>query len=180
MVKPRHLERAKIAKAGRTRHFSAYRARGANSDMMSGEMRMKMTGTRVTLATAAALTLLTSSIAFAQALDFETYRTRVEPIFLKRRPGHARCVVCHEANNSAFRLQPIPPAGGSWTEEQSRRNFESVSHLVKPGEPAASKLLIHPLSPDAGGDEFHGGGWQFVSQKDPDWMTIADWVRAAK
>jgi len=143
-------------------------------------MRMKTTGARMVLTTAGLALLMTASAALAQTLDFETYRTRVEPIFLKRRPGHARCVVCHEANNSAFRLQPIPPAGGSWTEEQSRRNFESVSHLVKPGNPGASKLLLHPLSPDAGGDEFHGGGWQFVSQKDPDWMTIADWVRSAK
>jgi len=148
--------------------------------MMSGGMRKKITGALV-LTTAAGLTLLvTASVALAQSLDFETYRTRVEPIFLKRRPGHARCAVCHEANNSAFRLQPIPPAGGAWTEEQSRRNFESVSHLVKPGDPMGSKLLIHPLAPDAGGDEFHGGGWQFVSQKDADWMTIANWVRAAK
>ena len=140
-----------------------------------------MTGTRITVTAAATVALLwTASVAFSQTLDFETYKTRVEPIFLKRRPGHARCVVCHEANNSAFRLQPAPAAGGSWTEEQSRRNFENVSHLVKPDDPLASKLLIHPLSPDAGGDEFHGGGWQFVSQKDPDWMAIADWVRSAK
>ena len=140
---------------------------------------------RLAVTTAAAVTLLmtavvTSSVALAQNLDFETYKTRVEPIFLKKRPGHARCVVCHEANNSAFRLQPKPADGAGWTEEQSRRNFENVSHLVKPGDPKASKLLIHPLAPDAGGDEFHGGGWQFVSQKDPDWMTIADWVRSAK
>ena len=148
--------------------------------MMSGGMRKKTIGTLV-LTTAAGLTLLvTASVALAQSLDFETYRTRVEPIFLKKRPGHARCVVCHEASNSAFRLQPIPPAGTSWTEEQSRKNFESVSHLVKPGDPLKSKLLLHPLAPDAGGDEFHGGGWQFVSQKDTDWMAIADWVRSAK
>jgi hypothetical protein len=149
--------------------------------MMSGEMRMKMTGTRLALTTAATIALLmTASATLAQTLDFETYRTRVEPIFLKRRPGHARCVVCHEANNSAFRLQQIAPGSTSWTEEQSRRNFESVSHLVKPGDPTASKLLIHPLSKDAGGDEFHGGGRQFESQKDADWMAIADWVRSAK
>jgi len=144
-----------------------------------------MIGTRLAVTTAAAVTLLmtavvTSSVALAQNLDFETYKTRVEPIFLKKRPGHARCVVCHEANNSAFRLQPKPADGATWTEEQSRRNFENVSHLVKPGDPMASKLLIHPLAPDAGGDEFHGGGWQFVSQKDADWMAIAGWVRSAK
>src|ERR1035441_7687564 len=108
--------------------------------MMSGGMRKKTIGTLV-LTTAAGLTLLvTASVALAQSLDFETYRTRVEPIFLKKRPGHARCVVCHEASNSAFRLQPIPAAGASWTEEQSRRNFESVSHPVKPGDPLKSKL----------------------------------------
>lgn len=143
-------------------------------------MRKNTIGVLVMTAAAGLALLVTASLAVAQALDFETYRTRVEPIFLKKRPGHARCVVCHEASNSAFRLQPIPPAGGSWTAEQSRRNFENVSHLVKPGDPLASKLLIHPLAPDAGGDEFHGGGWQFVSQKDADWMTIADWVRGAK
>jgi uncharacterized membrane protein YcjF (UPF0283 family) len=144
-------------------------------------MRKKMIGTRLALIMAAGLTLvMTASITLAQTLDFETYKTRVEPIFLKKRPGHARCVVCHEANNSAFRLQQIAPGSTAWTEEQSRRNFESVSHLVKPGDPTASKLLIHPLAKEAGGDEFHSGGQQFVSQKDPDWMTIADWVRQAK
>lgn len=146
--------------------------------MMSGEMRRKKPGVAI-LAGAAGVGLLTmASLAFAQALDFQVYRTRVEPIFLKKRPGHARCVVCHEANNSAFRLQPKPPEGGSWTEEQSRKNYENVLHLVKPGDPLKSRLLIRPLAPDAGGDEFHGGGWQFESQKDPDWMAIAEWVRA--
>jgi hypothetical protein len=149
--------------------------------MMSGEMRKKMNGSRLALTTAATVTLLiTASLAFGQALDFETYKTRVEPVFLERRPGHARCVVCHEASNSAFRLQPLTPGSTKWTEEQSRRNFESVSHLVKPGNPKASKLLIHPLSPDAGGDIFHGGGRQFASQNDPDWIAIAEWVSSAK
>jgi hypothetical protein len=146
----------------------------AVSVMMSGEMRIKMTGALLTAA------LLSSSALLAQALDFETYKTRVEPVFLKRRPGHARCVVCHEANNSAFRLQPLAAGSTSWTEEQSRKNFENVSHLVKPGDPKSSKLLIHPLSPDAGGDEFHGGGRQFASKDDPEWKAIADWVAKAK
>ena len=118
--------------------------------------------------------------AMGQALDFETYRTQVEPIFLKKRPGHARCVVCHEANNSAFHLQPRPEGGKSWSEEQSRKNFASVSKLVRPGDPDKSLLLLHPLAHDAGGDLFHNGGEQFTSKNDPDWKTIADWVRAGK
>jgi hypothetical protein len=147
--------------------------------MMSGGMRKKIIGTLV-LTTAAGLTLLvTASVALAQALDFETYKTRVEPIFLKRRPGHARCAVCPEANNSAFRLQPIPPAGGAWTEEQSRRNFETVSILVNPGDPDTSRLLLHPLAPEGGGDVFHSGGRQFPSKSDPAWRTLAAWVNGA-
>ena len=117
-----------------------------------------------------------AGFAAAQSLDFAVYRTKVEPIFLKRRMGHARCVVCHSANNSALRLQQLPE-GASWTEEQSRKNFESVSKLVTPGDPAKSRLIIHPLAPDAGGDKFHGGGRQFASQEDPDWKTVADWIR---
>lgn len=112
-----------------------------------------------------------------QSLDFEYYRSRVEPIFLKKRPGHARCVVCHAGSNNAFRLQPLAAGSIAWTEEQSRRNFEIVSRLVTPGDPTSSRLLLHPLSPKAGGDAFHSGGRQFASQNDPDWRVLADWVR---
>ena len=31
----------------------------------------------------------------ASALDFEYFRTRVQPIFLAKREGNARCVSCH-------------------------------------------------------------------------------------
>lgn len=124
--------------------------------------------------------LFAAGIASAQTLDFEAYRSKVEPVFLKKRTGHARCVVCHEANNSALRLQALTPGSTSWTEEQSRKNFESVAKLVIPGNPTASRLLIHPLSPDAGGDRFHGGGRQFASQTDPDWLVLAEWVRNGK
>jgi hypothetical protein len=127
-----------------------------------------------------AVALLMTTAVFAADLDFETYRSQVEPIFLKKRPGHARCIVCHEANSSAFHLEALAPGATAWTEEQSRRNFANVSRLVVPGNPAASKLLLHPLSPDAGGDYFHSGGRQFASKQDAEWKTIAAWVSAAK
>jgi hypothetical protein len=134
--------------------------------------------TRRTIFTAVALVLGTAAPQlFAQSLDFDAYKSRVEPIFLKKRPGHARCVVCHEANNSAFRLQQRPQGASGWTEDQSRKNFESISKLVTPGNPDKSRLLLHPLAHDAGGDLFHNGGDQFTSKDDPDWKAIADWVR---
>jgi hypothetical protein len=115
----------------------------------------------------------------AQSLDFEFYRTRVEPVFLKKRPGHARCVVCHTNPVRAFRLQALPQ-GGAWTLEQSRKNFDTASKLVTPGKPETSLLLLHPLAGDAGGAQFHSGGRQFRSKEDPDWKAIADWVRNVK
>src|SRR5437016_14370207 len=111
-------------------------------------------------------------------LDFEIYRTRVEPIFLKQRPGHARCYGCHILTNRTFHLETLSPGGAAWTDEQSQRNFQSALQQVVPGKPASSRLLIHPLAPEAGGDPFHSGGRQFASQNDPDWLVLAEWVRS--
>jgi hypothetical protein len=117
----------------------------------------------------------------AQSLDFETYRTKVEPIFLKKRPTHARCIVCHEGNRTAFRLEALPEGQTTWTPEQSRKNYDNITRMViNKQNPDKSALLMHPLAGDAGGDDFHSGGRQFQSKNDPDWKAIADWVRTAK
>ena len=112
--------------------------------------------------------------------DFDFFKSKVEPIFLKERPGHARCYSCHSDPNRVFHLERLSEGAKEWTEEQSRRNFETVTRLVAPGDPRYSLLLMHPLAPEAGGDAFHSGGRQFESQNDPDWLTIADWVRGAR
>jgi|KBSMisStandDraft_5_1062788.scaffolds.fasta_scaffold1010968_2 hypothetical protein len=121
--------------------------------------------------------------ASAASLDFDFFKTRVEPIFLKRRsPDHARCYACHASGTGPQYLMKMSPGSSFWTEEQSRANFENVSKLVNLDEPMKSRILIHPLSPMAGGDTavLHGGGRQFESQDDPDWKTIAEWVKGAK
>jgi hypothetical protein len=134
-----------------------------------------------TFARLALLVLISSAahLVIAQSLDFETYKTTIEPIFVKKRAGHARCVACHSASNNGFKLQPLAE-GATWTEEQSRRNFESVSKLVNASNPQASRLLMHPLAHEAGGDEFHSGGRQFLSKDDPDWKALAAWAGAAQ
>ena len=61
------------------------------------------------------------------------------------------------------------------------RGFTALkTNMVVPGDPASSRLLVHPLAPQAGGDDFHGGGRQFTSQDDPDWQILAEWVRGQK
>jgi len=112
--------------------------------------------------------------------DFDFFKSKVEPVFLKERPGHARCYACHSDSNRLFHLERLPEGAKEWTEEQSRRNFETVTRLVAPGDPRSSLLLIHPLAPEAGGDAFHSGGRQFESQNDPDWLILAEWIRGAR
>lgn len=122
------------------------------------------------------LLLRGQAVPAAPALDFETYRTKVEPLFLEKRPGHARCVVCH-STGTAFRLQALPKGQTMYTEEQSQKNFEMVKKFVRPGSPRESRLLLMPLAQDAGGTEFHPGGKHWASQDDPEWKTLADWVQ---
>jgi hypothetical protein len=126
------------------------------------------------------IALSAAPFAAAQSLDYEVYKSKVEPIFLKKRPTHARCVVCHAGANNGFHLQMLDAGAKNWTEEQSRKNFETVSKLVAPGNPLGSRLLLQPLAQSGGGEEFHSGGRQFANQNDPDWKTIAAWVKAAK
>src|SRR3989442_9894021 len=116
----------------------------------------------------------------AEALDFQFFKTRVQPVFLNERGGHARCYGCHILGDKNFHLETLLPGHSTWTDEQSQRNFENAVQQVVPGDPASSRLLIHPLAPEAGGDPFHSGGRQFASQTDPDWLVLADWVRGLR
>src|SRR6266849_4117013 len=68
------------------------------------------------------------------ALDFEEYRARVEPIFLKKREGGMRCYDCHALMATRLRLAPLTSENSSWTREQSQKNFETVAKLVTPSE----------------------------------------------
>ena len=133
---------------------------------------------------AAACAALAASIATAPAqtppkLDYDFFKNRVEPIFLTKRPDHARCYVCHAESNNSFHLEKLSPGAHAWTDEQSRRNFETVALLVNPGDPGTSRLMLHPLAPEGGGDVFHSGGRQFASKRDPAWHTLAAWVNGA-
>ena len=116
---------------------------------------------------------------FAQSLDYEFFKRRVEPIFLEQRAGHARCYACHSQSNNAFHLERLPSGAKFWTEEQSRKNFELIQRVVNQGDPKESPLLLHPLDPKAGGDAFHSGGRQFASRQDRDWKVLAQFVGAA-
>ena len=76
------------------------------------------------------LQILTIAMSLAQqqasspakpALDYSFFKERVQPILLKKRPGHARCVTCHEHGSPPLPL--LEPGATNWSEEQSRKNF---------------------------------------------------------
>ncbi len=126
------------------------------------------------LATASLLAQQPAAKPARPSLDYSFFKDRVQPILLKKRPGHAACVTCHEHGSPP--LEPLAPGTASWNEEQSRKNFAIWKQFVVPGSPAKSQLLIHPLAREAGGDRFHGGGKQWSSQSDPEWQVLASWV----
>ncbi len=115
-----------------------------------------------------------SSPPVAASLDFDFYKAKVQPIFLAKRPGHARCVACH-GQGTPLRLQPLAPGSTTWTDEESRKNFEVLRRVAIPGN-EKSRLLVHPLEEQAGGDFYHSGGKHWSSQNDAEWRTLREWV----
>lgn len=114
----------------------------------------------------------------ASKLDYDYFKYRVQPIFLQKRPGNARCVTCHATGTP--RLQALSDGARGWNEEQSRRNFDVWTRSVIPSNPNISKMLVHPLAHAAGGDVFHGGGQHWTAKTDPEWQILAAWVNGAK
>jgi len=108
-------------------------------------------------------------------VDYEFFKTRVQPILLHKRKGNARCVSCH-VGRTAFVLASLSPGATTWNEEQSRVNYRSASQFVVPGDPTASRLLVHPLATEAGGSPAHTGGKFWISQNDPEFLTLSEWI----
>jgi len=108
------------------------------------------------------------------SLDYEYFKTKVQPILVAKRPGHARCVACH-GGGTPLRLQPLAKGSANWSDEDSRKNFEVMQRVAFAGNPK-SRLLIHPLEESAGGDFYHNGGKHFSSQNDPEWLVLRAWV----
>lgn len=115
----------------------------------------------------------------AASLDYEFFKTRVQPIFMTKRDGHTRCAYCHMQNNAPFHLVKLSPGATTWDEAQTRQNFQLIQRVAIPGS-LDSPIVKHPLAQEAGGDPHHGGGQQFESQNDPAWQTLKAFVLGQK
>ena len=112
------------------------------------------------------------------ALDFEFFRSCVQPVFANPREGHIRCSNCHSSGFIGF--APVAQAGKTWTDEEANRAFRTVSRLIIPGNPEQSRFLLKPLHPDGGGSYTHNGPRRWQSRDDPEWRMLAGWVRGER
>lgn len=128
----------------------------------------------------AVLAVAGAMLATAQtSLDFEYFKTHVQPILLAKREGHARCYACH-STGTPYRLQRLSAGATTWDDEQSRKNFAATSAMVNRDNPDASPLLIFPLAEKAGGNHFHPGGKHWESKNDAEWKTLEHWAKGGK
>src|SRR5258708_4372424 len=112
-------------------------------------------------------------------LDYEYFKTKVQPIFLAKREGQRGCVACH-SKGTPMRLEALSPGATTWTEEQSRRNFQIVRTKVVPHNLLQSRLLLQPLASEGGGTFYHSGGKHWNSFLHPTWQTLANSVSGTK
>lgn len=126
------------------------------------------------------LMIVSAVVAVAQSsLDFEFFKTRVQPVFLAKREGHARCYACHSIG-TPYRLQRLSPGAATWNDEQSRKNFEATVNMINLRDVSASPLLIYALEEKAGGNHFHPGGKHWESKNDAEWRVLDEWARGQK
>ena len=113
------------------------------------------------------------------ALDFEFFKTRVQPILLAKREGHARCYACHSIG-TPYRLQRLSPGAATWNDEQSRKNYDATVNMINSRDLNESPLLIYALEEKAGGNHFHPGGKHWDSKNAPEWRILNDWAHGQK
>jgi hypothetical protein len=97
----------------------------------------------IVFAAAAALGIAAVAIGASQAapapvagLDYEMFKTKVAPIFMKKRAGHSPCVVCHTGANNFLRLEELAPGQAAWNDEQLGKMYTSISRIGDAREPA--------------------------------------------
>ncbi len=108
-------------------------------------------------------------------VDFEFYSACVLPNVLSvGNYGQLACTSCHSGGQAGFAPRG---RGGPLTEAQARQGFATLQRLMVPGDPEMSRFLLKPLHPDGGGSYAHNGVRRWQTRSDPEWQTLAAWIR---
>jgi hypothetical protein len=114
------------------------------------------------------------------ALDFDFFRHCVQQVFVTATPGALPCIECHGGGGAMGFAGSLGEGRDFYDEEESRRNLRVAMRLIEPGEPTRSRLLMHPLAYEGGGDYTHNGPRRWRSMDDPEWQMLAAWVRGER
>src|SRR5205809_6632570 len=87
----------------------------------------------------------------AQSLDYGFFKANIEPIFLKKREGHTRCIVCHAGPKNASRLRPWRRNPPTLPKDKSRPNSRTSRGTVFAGNRMEGLSLLHRRHQDFGG-----------------------------
>ncbi|MDJ0973354.1 MAG: hypothetical protein QNJ98_02695 [Planctomycetota bacterium] len=107
-------------------------------------------------------------------LDYDYYKERVAPI-VARLCGECHANARERRKHGRHFLRPAP--GRRVRESHHKRNYETISALIEPGNPAASLYLLKPLDARDGGLT-HGGGTR-LGTNTPEYGTLVDWINGA-
>ncbi|MFL2546376.1 MAG: hypothetical protein ACJ0SL_03320 [Candidatus Rariloculaceae bacterium] len=106
-----------------------------------------------------------SAAVAAPEVDYEFFRACMHPILYQVTPAGITCANCHVLEFA----QADPQA--SWN---------AIERLIEPGQPTQSRLLMHPLHPDGGGDYAHNGVRRWMTQDDAEWQMLAEWINGER
>ena len=91
-------------------------------------------------------------------LDYEIFKSQVQPILIGARKGNARCSACHAGGGGNSYLEPLPPG----TDDLHRgTKSPQLRARVAPrgaGGAAEERAARQPAGSWGGGGEWHGGG----------------------
>ncbi|HET6384602.1 MAG TPA: HEAT repeat domain-containing protein [Armatimonadota bacterium] len=109
--------------------------------------------------------------------SFETYVKDVTPILVKRGDDNDACVTCH-ATHAVLNLIP-PAAGGVFTADQLRHNYESLTRIIDPDHPEATLFLHKPTwDKDGANGQSHAGGKRWpAGTASPEYHKMLAWVQ---
>lgn len=119
-----------------------------------------------------------------EALDFNFFRARVEPLLAKAGTDGQSCVECH-VTHTIFKLQR-PNEKGEFTLEQTKENFENAMKVVDLAYPESSLILRKPMSTAkaegvVGANQLaHGGERRWENEQAEEYQTILRWLRGAR
>ncbi len=80
----------------------------------------------------------------AQTLDYEVFKASIQPIFITKRDGYTRCVVCHAGANNGLRLERPGPNGFVVLDFAARKVVKTVELPTDGGVEVIAHRLDSP------------------------------------